>query len=474
MTAPPLVLNRPPLLGPQDLERIEEAMVRLLEQTGIRVPDDELQGRLADLGFLARDDRVHIDPQTTRGFLAEERKRNGDRFGPAEPRDLPREVTVYVSPYPQHVHDLQSDRVVPFTVERLIEATRLLDVLSERGVTSSPPGCPADPLPALQPVIQYLVAATHSRQGRQPPDPKAEATFPYVAEMAEVLGHPIRHLPVYVFSPLTLAGESLRCVLRFRERLSAIGVNSMPAPGSTAPIDVGDALAQAAAEVIGSAILLREAVGLPVHWHVSIHPVDLRTMAMVFGSPESALFELASRELNAYLRGAQWTPWADNMHTNAKLPGAQACAEKSSLMTMGALLGGRHFGAAGALSLDEVFSAEQLLYDLEIRDHVERLIGGLDAGTDAERCAEAVAEGVRAGGFAGLDRTLQAHRQVYWHPRLFDRDFVGGWQARGAPSIREKTRAQIAELIAGHEYLLDEELQAELERIVAKAKADLT
>jgi trimethylamine:corrinoid methyltransferase-like protein len=473
MAALPLVLNRPPLLRAQDLERIEEAMVRLLEQTGIRVPDDALREQLAKLGFLARDDRVCIDPQTARGFLAEERKRNGDCFGPAQPRDLPREITVYVSPYPQHVHDPETDRVVPFTVERLVEATKLLDVLSERGVTSNPPGCPTDPPPALQPVMQYLVAATHSRQGRQPPDPKAEATFPYVAEMAEVLGQPIRHLPVYVFSPLTLAGESLRCVLRFRDRVSAIGVNSMPAPGSTAPIDVGDALAQAAAEVVGSVILLREVVGLPVHWHVSIHPVDLRTMAMVFGSPESALFELASRELNAYLHGAQWTPWADNMHTNAKLPGAQACAEKSSLMTLGALLGGRHFGAAGTLSLDEVFSAEQLLYDLEIKDHVERLVDGLDAATDPECCVEAVAEGVRAGGFAGLDRTLQAHREVYWHPRLFDRDFVGGWQARGSPDIRERTRALIAELIAGHTYRLAEELQAELERIAAKAKADL-
>jgi len=473
MTRAPFMLQRPPLLRPEDLARIEDGMVRTLETVGVRVLEETLRERLSALGFRSRGERFFVEVATTRAFLAEERARHGDRFGLALPDDPPDEITLYVSPYPQHVHDLGTDRLVPFTVERLVEATKLLDVLAERGVTSSPPGCPTDVPPPLQPVIQYWVAAVHSRQGRHAPDPKAELTFPHVAEMAEALGHPIRHLPVYVFSPLTLGGESLRCVLRFRERLEAIGVGSMAAPGSTAPIDPGDAFAQAAAEVIGPVILLREALDLPVHWHVSIHPVDLRTMAMVFGSPESCLFEMASRELNAYLAGTPYAPWPDNMHTNAKLPGAQACAEKSSLMTMGALMGGRHFGAAGTLSLDEVFSAEQLLYDLETRDHVARLVRGLDFGQWAADAAEAIKEGVEAGSFAGLQRTLECYREVYWHPQLFDRDFVNAWQARGSATIRERTHARIAELIAAHEYRLEEPLERELGRIVPRAQTEL-
>jgi trimethylamine:corrinoid methyltransferase-like protein len=473
MTSAPFLLQRPPLLRPEDLARIEDGMVRTLEAVGVRVLEEGLRERLSSLGLRSRGDRYFVEPATTRAFLAEERERNGSRFGPAVPQDLPDRITLYVSPYPQHVHDLTTDRLVPFTVERLIEGTKLLDGLAERGVTNSPPGCPTDVPPALQPVIQYRVAAVYSRQGKHAPDPKAEATFPYVAEMAEVLGHPIRHLPVYVFSPLTLGGESLRCVMRFRDRLEAIGVNSMAAPGSTAPIDLGGALAQAAAEVIGPVILLREALGLPVHWRVSIHPVDLRTMAMVFGSPESALFEMAGREVNAYLAGTPYAPWPDNMHTNAKLPGAQACAEKSSLMTMGALMGGRHFGAAGTLSLDEVFSAEQLLCDLETRDHVARLVHGLGFEDWAADTAGTIGEGVEAGSFAGLQRTLDRYREVYWHPRLFDRDFVNTWQARGRTTIRERTHAHVAELIATHGYRLEEPLERELAQIVARAQVEL-
>lgn len=465
-----LVLQRTPILQSGQLEHIEETMVRVLQEVGIRVLNVGLRANLESRGFRVWQDRVFIEGTLTRRFLDNERQRNGNLGGPCVPPDEKR-LSVYVSPYPQHVHDLATDRVVPFTTERLIEATKLVDVLSDRGVTSSPPGCPIDPPPLLQPVIQYWIAATYSRQGLRPPDPKAEATFPYVAEMAEVLGHPIRYLPVYVFSPLTLGGESLKCVLRFHERLSGVVVSSMPAPGSTAPIDLGPAFAQAAAEAVGPAILLREALELPISWRVSLYAVDLRSMAMIFGSPENVLFHLAARELTAYLAGTQWIPWPDNMHTNAKVPGAQACAEKSSLMTMGALLGGRNFGAAGTLSLDELFSAEQLVYDLEIKDHVERLLNGLEV--DADSSVEAVAEGVSAGTFAGLQRTVERYRSVYWHPLLFDREFLSAWQAKGARTMGEKARALVAEYLSQHEYRLASALQRELDRIVDHARKAL-
>ncbi|MBM3497501.1 MAG: hypothetical protein FJX74_02415 [Armatimonadetes bacterium] len=471
---PGFLLQRPPLLSPDDLARIEEAMVRLLEQVGVRVLDGSLRDTLISRGFRSQGEFVFLEAAVTREFLADERVRGGRRSGPLPAGDLAEWITLGVCPYPQHVHDLATDRLVPFTVERLTEAVKLVDVLAERGVRSSPPGCPTDLPPALQPVMQYWLAATYSRHGRTPPDPKAEITFPYVAAMAEALGHPIRHLPVYVFSPLTLGGESLRCVLRFHDRLEAIGVNSMAAPGSTAPIEVGAALALAAAEVIGPVILLREALGLPVHWWVSIHPVDLGSLAMVFGSPESTLFQLATRELNAHLSGGQWPPWADNPRTNAKLPGPQACAEKASLMTLGALLGGQHFGAAGTLSLDEVFSAEQLVYDLEIRDHVQHLVGGISGSVDPQSCVDTVAAGIDAGSFAGLDSTLDRFRSLYWRPRLFERDFVGGWQAKGSPSVRAKAHALIAECLRRHEYRLETDLQTELDRILEGARAALT
>ena len=95
----------------------------------------------------------------------------------------------------------------------------------------------------------------------------------------------------------------------------------MPSAGMTAPIQMGDAFAQAAAEVIGPAILLQDLLEIPVTWGVDLFAADLPTMMMTFGSPESYLLQLASAEVNAYLHGRAWQPWAANLHTGAKCPG---------------------------------------------------------------------------------------------------------------------------------------------------------
>jgi len=291
-------------------------------------------------------------------------------------------------------------------------------------------------------------------------------------EMAEVLGNPFRSLPVYVFTPLTLCSESLKCVLKFKDKLSSVGVSDMSSLGCTTPINIGDAFALCIAEVVGAAILLREIIDLPIHWSVRLCPIDLHSMAMVLGSPEDFLLQFANSEVNAYFHGTRWHPAVGGIHTNAKLPGAQACAEKSSLMTTGALLGTRGFGSAGTLSLDEVFSAEQLLFDLDIKAHVQRLVEGVDGDSDPERCLKDVMEGVQQKTFAGLESTLNNYRHVYWHPRLFNRQFFSAWEGEGARTIRQQAHAVIRELLSQYEYELEVELKSELDEILAKAKAE--
>ncbi|MBN1401401.1 MAG: trimethylamine methyltransferase family protein, partial [Anaerolineae bacterium] len=378
-------------------------------------------------------------------------------------------ITLGASPYPQWVHDLESDRIVPYDTARLIEATRLTHVL---GIVGRP-GCPADVAPALQPVVQYWATACASAYARDPVDPKSHEALPYVMAMAEALGRPLTALPVYVFTPLALGSESLRCVFAAQARLSSVSVSSMPSLGLSAPIGLGDAFAVAAAEVIGAALVVEALTGLPTRWRVAVFPADLRALMMVFGSPENHLLQLASEEVDAYLHGRAWRPYAVNMHTNAKRPGAQASAEKASQMTSGALLGARHFYPAGTLSLDEAFSAEQLIYDVEIVAHVERLVRGVDASCDPNACVDVVREGLAARGFLGLEDTVARYRQVYWHPELFQRGSLASWMGRGAPRERDQAAARVGELLTQHDYELEPELRRELDAILARARERL-
>ncbi len=472
MNNPALIFQRPPVFSIPQLERMEEAMLRILEEVGIAILDEEILEQLRSCGFQATGNRIRVNRKLVSEFLDAERKRNGDKFseGPLPAKPTSSHIGLGVSQYPQRVHDIESDKVVPFDTERLIEATKLLDVLSISGT----PGCPTDVPPPLQPVMQYWVAATYSRNGRGRVDPKSMETIPYIMEMGEVLGNPLRSLPIYVFTPLSLGGESLKCALKYRDKLSSIGVSDMSSLGCTTPINMGDAFALCVAEVIGSAILLREVIDLPIGWSIRLCPTDLRTLAMVLGSPEDFLLQLANSEVNAYFHGTRWHPAVGGIHTSAKLPGAQSCVEKASLLTTCALLGARGFGSAGTLSLDEVFSAEQLIYDIEIRDHVQRIVEGLDGDCDPERCLNDVKEAIQQKSFVALDTTVNTYRDVYWHPKLFDRQFFAAWEGEGAKTNRQKAHAMIRELSGQYDYELEPELRRELDKILAKAKAQFT
>lgn len=465
------IVQRSPFFSFKQLEQIEQTVYRLLEHVGIAVLDSKLEEVLLARGFKRRNGRVVIDRNIVSEFIEEERKRNQNKFS-----DKPKliesddyQIGVYIIEYAQWVHDINTDKIVPFDTNRLIEATKLLDMLSIVGV----PGCPTDVHPLVQPIVQYYISAKYSRYGKRRVDAKSAKTLRYIIEMGEILGDPLKGLPIYVFSPLTLGSESLKCVLEFGDKISYVNVSNMPSVGVTAPINIGDAFALSAAEVIGCSILLREIINLPISWNLEVLPIDLRTLAMVFGSPENFLLQLATAEVNAYFHGTEWYPYAGNIHTNAKLPGAQSCAEKSSLMTAGALLGARMFGSVGLLSLDEVFSAEQLIYDLEIRDHVQRLVKGLDTDCDPDRCINDVQNAIDGRSFVALETTLENYRQFYWHPKIFDRQFLSAWEGQGARSNREKAHALIKELINKHEYILDPQTLGELDKIVAKAKSEL-
>ena len=457
----------------EQLETIRESVLEILDRIGIAVKNERLLGLLRSRGFRTSGERVMVEKRVVTEYL--DTRQQPIRWETNDPEnargDAP--LQLYVNDYIQNCHVAGTDRIVPFTMDSLIETTKILHVLADRGVTSTPPGLPADVPPDIQPVLQYWVAATYSRQGRRPMDPKTLKAFPYVREMSEVLGYPLRYLDVWVVSPLTLGGESLESVLRFADQLEAVGVGNMGGVGSTLPIHVGDAFAVALAEVIGSALLIREAVALPISWHFGFHPTDFRSGSMVIGSPENTLLRFLHEQVYAYFKGRQWRRnLSGSVLTMAKLPGAQACAEKASMMTLSALLGQRDFYYGGALSLDEVFSVEQLLYDLELKDHVARLVKGIEDDCQTARCLADVRQAMEEGGFLGLDSTAGLFRQTYWDPPLFDRCSLNTWKTAGSVTMGAKIDAAVSELLDSYDYELEPELQQQIDRIKVRAEKD--
>ncbi len=465
-----LHLRRPELITPEQCARVHELAKRTLAEIGMEIRHEGALERLRAAGLRVRGDRVTFEPAIVEEHVAEMRRHIAARPPLRRPDDG--RLTLSVSSYSLHVHDIETDRVLPCTSDRLVEMCKLIDSLAGEGVSGAPPGIPTEVHPDLQPLAQYRMAALYARQGATPVDPTSARTVNHLLDMAQVMGRPIHSLPVYIPTPLRVGGESLEVVLACAGRLSAIGVSSMPSAGASAPLHPFGALALAAAEVMGGMIAVRTLTHKPTTFSVAIFPFDLRTGSMVFGSPENLLFQMLSADMNRFYGGAsQQAP--NNIHVMSKVPDAQAAADKAAIMNLGAFLGARHFGSAGTLSLDDIFSPEQLLVDCEIRDWVQRAIQGVWLGEEAvaDWLAE-IREGV-AHSFVALDSTLDHYRRHTWYPRRFERGAAGPWLAAGQPRLSAALRDEVRRRIAACDFELDADRRKAIERIYQGAAAAL-
>ncbi len=464
----PLRFTRGELISLDQAARVHELAKRILHEIGLEFRHPEALERLQAKGFRTKGDRVLFEPAIVEEYVSEMRRRISSWSAPDSAPDEGR-LTLSVSSYSLYVHDLETDHVVPYTTDRLIEMCKLIDTLADDGVSGAPPGIPTDEHPDIQPVAQYRIAALYARQGATPVDPTSARTVNHLLDMAEVMGRPIHSLPVYMPTPLRMGGESLDVVLACVDRLSHIVVSSMPSTGATAPIHPFGALALGAAELMGGMVTLRILTDKPTSFAVGVFPFDLRAGTMVFGSPENMLFQMLCADFNRFY-GWSRSREPGNIHVMAKLPDTQSAAEKAAIMTAGAFLGARHFYCAGTLSLDEIFSPEQLLVDCEIRDWVQRAIQGVWMGEEAvDDWLEEIQAGVQRG-FMALDSTLDHYRRHTWYPQRFQRNAIGPWSAEGQPRLSDRLRDEVRRRIAAHDFELDADRRRKIEQICQAAR----
>jgi trimethylamine---corrinoid protein Co-methyltransferase len=467
----PFGVVRPRLFTDNQLAVIHEAAVAILLDNCIEVKHARACEAAARAGLRVIGNRIRLERAVIEEFVTHYLSTGKEQAAPSEPPSA--DITLNVHRYPQHVHDLATDAIKPFTTAALIEATKLIDVLTESGVRGAAPGIPADVPGDLEHLLQYKISAQYCREAKRSMVIRNARMLPYAMEMTEALDCPLRGFGIYVVTPFRLGGEFLDVLMAKESGLTYVTVHNMTSVGAAVPIRLPDALAFAAAEVIGCAIVLRKITSLEVDWSLRVCPIDMRSLAFSLGSPEEILFQLATDEVNAFYHGRAPGPPACTLHTQAKLPNPQAGSELMAQMTFAALCGTRSFGGAGALSVDEIFSAEQLLLDCEMRDHTSRLVRGIDPNCDAAGALAEATQGIAEGTFAGLDSTAALARQIYWSPRLFERRSLGGWLNTGQQDLHRQVKDMVHTYIAQHNYELEPGLLHKLDAIYARAYREL-
>jgi trimethylamine:corrinoid methyltransferase-like protein len=462
------------------MEQIRAGAVSILNEIGVKVGRPHLVERLARLGFRTHGNFVRVEPAMARAKM-ESQKPEGPAgpegpTEPAPPAPLPKHtLTTYTSAY-SHMYENLDGTFAPITTAGNLAmgvfVANTAKLWPNLGVAC--PGHPTDVPPDAQ-FLRQAVNGFLCREGFVPMEPVSLKTTDFYFALCETMGCPVRGLPIYVASPLNISGESFDIALEYHQRLKDVYFCSMPSLGANTPLNLVAAYAQTAAESIGGAVLFEALTGVRAYYGTNLFTFDFRDMAMPFGTPEKLLLEWTNTEVAARLPGGEYLgQFATDIHTNAPRCGIQACAEKASLATAGALLGAVSFGCSGTLAMDELFSPVQLLLDLEILQHAEKIAQGMPKEDFDGDLLEEVRQGLQSG-YIMADRTLDNLDRYVWPARFFNRKTFGTYLAQPFKTEVEKAADLAADLLkAPPSWHLDDLRAKEVEGIFAAALDSLT
>ena len=206
--------------------------------------------------------------------------------------------------------------------------------------------------------------------------------------------------------------------------------------GAMAPITIEGALVLQHAEALMGITLAQLAhPGAPVIYGAFGSNVDMKSGAPAFGTPEQIRMTLASGQLARHIG----LPWRSAAGTAANLADAQGAGETHMALWATLLAGATMtFHAAGWLEGGLTFGFEKFLIDLEALQILQSLAIPPENGSDV-LAWEALADVPPGGHFFATDHTMARFRDAFHPPLVADLSNHGTWSAAGG--LDTETRA---------------------------------
>jgi len=452
-----LIVNSLVDLSCFDVDRVWTDAKKLLGSVGLNVDNPRLLSA-ADKSLVVDGSRVKIPAPVCDDMLALLRSRSCS---------LPEDKTV-VDIFNNGVHfrylDPETDEEKPWTVSSLTEHFKFILQLGVEGVfRGGLPGYPLDVSGPLQFLYSYYLNCLYN------PHPGSQGLCAdirpseYCIDIADLMGE-THGFCVEPISPMNLTGGSIDVALRLYRPGMWVGVDPMPVMGVTAPLDWHAAWAQSVAENVGACILFKACGIDDCGPSFRLFLPNFANGLAYFASPLHLAGLLTRRKVRVFF--GMTVDSGELMLASSHRPDQQAAAEKMAGCLAGAMHGIKYLEGAGALNIDVVFSARQLMIDLEIRDFVRSMAVSVDtASVDA---VSEVLSGIKAGSFLSSDLTLSEYGSYGWKPKLFEIGMPSAaslWQRAGSAHVHERA--------ASYQYELKDERREELERIMARARAEL-
>ncbi len=462
------------LLSPQDIEKIHQATLDVIESVGVRFPSPKALDIWASHG-------ASIDRETSivkaPGSLVEAALKKAPPIYILAARDssqdLPLDgnhVFVGTDGCGVEVLDIYSGERRRSRLQDIAEIARVGDFLEEvafHWVAVSAQDRPPESrgLHELKAVWENSTkhVQTESIYNAREAEVAVEMAAAVAGGRQALRQRPVLSIMQCTAPPLGHDGGSLEAALVAAEAGLPVGFMTMSACLTTGPATLAGNLVVGNAEVISALALIQLAYpGAPVFYAAAQTASDLRSGAYTGGGPEDFLFGAAGNLLSDFYN----VPLSmGSFATGAKQPDWQAGIENSLSTFMASIVMSDMLLGVGLLHGSRIWSYAQMLMDCEIFSLVVKIMEGIPV--DEESLALDVIKAVGPGGnFLKQKHTLKHMRDLYL-PNYMDRRPYNQWEEQ-KDGAADWALVKARQILETHQPSpLDPVLSAELSRMIS-------
>ena len=457
------------ILTPEEMQRLHDAAVQVLDRAGMHVDHAEALELLRGVGCRVDMDarRVSYPPEVTEEAVAKMRRdftladRQGVsmpvrfsevHFATAPPR-VYRDFTVNAGGFVPYMLDLDGRRRFA-TMRDVREAIRLIDGLEHIDMMGLPV-CAAEVPEPERPIrmAAELVKGTRKIGGIEAWNARdVRALQRMVAVMrgdeAEARRRPLLVGYAEVRSPLSLDANMAEVFMESVRLGLPQTVDTMPNAGATAPASGAGCLAQGLAETI-SALVLGYALDREAMLGLDITPgyCDMRGGSFPYSGADRLPLVAAANQMIAEFYGRPGG--CHGGKTDASVVGVQSAVEKALSILFPVLCGASGIGTVGQLGAT-TFSPVQVVIDNEIVGYVKRMLAAFEVD-DLGWAVEAICEVGPGGQFLSHPSTFERFRDQFWLKHIFERLAFEGGDVPEGDRLVEQARAKAERILREHE-----------------------
>ena len=283
--------------------------------------------------------------------------------------------------------------------------------------------------------------------------------------------HALREKPYWIqydepISPLKHPFSSVDKLIFCAETGSPVIYSPAPIAGSTAPMTVAGHIVQGLAEsFFGMVIHQLTAPGAPFLMGIGAAVLDMATSQCSYNAPEYLLTYMAQVEMSNWLDIPNWG-YAGT--SDAQIPDMQAAYEAGLETFMATFAGSNLNHDVGYLDFGLTGSLDMIVIVNEMIDQIRRMYKGIPINDDT-LAVDVIPEGAKAGQFLTQPHTLKHLRKVQWKPELFCRQSYEKWVDQGSTSLLDRARTKLNGILKHHEpAAIDEDKQKAIDEIVER------